>query len=181
MNKAIFLDRDGVINIEKNYLYKIKDFEFIAGAKDAMKRLNEDGFLLIVVTNQSGIERGYYSIDDFNKLNNWMIKTLKSENIEIKKTFFCPHTPQTECQCRKPKPKMIQDATKEFDIDLKNSWLIGDKESDIEAAINAGITNTIIVRSGHQIDEKKTKAKFVANNLFEAVFDIIAPLEKMKN
>ena len=168
MHKAIFLDRDGVINVEKNYLYKIEDFEFIQGTKEALKKLQDLGFLLIVVTNQSGIGRKYYSLQDFKKLDLWMRQELKKENIDIKKTYFCPHAPEDNCECRKPQPKMILDAQKEFDIDLKSSWLIGDKESDILAALNCGITNTILVKSGHKIDEKNTKAKFIAQNLLDA-------------
>jgi len=169
MQKALFLDRDGVINIEKNYLYKIEDFEFIKGVKKALKQLQELGFLLIVVTNQSGIARGYYSLQDFYKLDSWMKKALQKENIDIKKTYFCPHAPPDNCDCRKPNPKMILDAKKEFNVDLKNSWLVGDKESDILAALNSGITNTILLRSGHKINEKNTKARFIANNLLEGV------------
>ena len=108
-------------------------------------------------------------MQDFYKLDSWMKKALQKENIDIKKTYFCPHAPHDNCDCRKPNPKMILDAKKEFNVDLKNSWLVGDKESDILAALNSGITNTILLRSGHKINEKNTKAKFIANNLLEGV------------
>jgi D-glycero-D-manno-heptose 1,7-bisphosphate phosphatase len=161
--KAIFLDRDGVINIEKNYLYKIEDFEFISGVIDAMKYLQYKGYLLFIITNQSGIRRGYYTKDDFNNLTSWMLDVLKKQNITISQVEYCPHTPDDNCTCRKPRTGMIDNILANFDIDLENSWLIGDKSSDILCAKNANIKNTIQVKSGHTFSS--SNADFVIEKL----------------
>lgn len=150
--KAVFLDRDGVINIEKDYLYKIEDFEFIDGVFDALKYLQNKGFILFIITNQSGIGRGYYTKDDFLALTKWMIEKLQDKNIKIEMVEFCPHLPDGDCDCRKPKIGMIKNINKKYEIDFENSWMIGDKQSDIECAKNAGIKNTIQVKSGHQFE-----------------------------
>ncbi len=141
LQKTLFLDRDGVINIEKSYLYKIEDFEFIEGIFELCRYYQDLGYLIIVVTNQSGIARKYYSEDDFNKLTLWMIEKFSQNNIEISKVYYCPHYPDIsgECSCRKPKSGMFLEAQKEFKIDMQNSIMIGDKERDIEAGLNAGI------------------------------------------
>jgi len=163
MVKALFLDRDGVINIEKDYLYKVEDFEFVDGIIDLCKFYQELGYILIVVTNQSGIARGYYSEDDFNRLTSWMIEEFSKYGIEIKKVYFCPHHPDIngECSCRKPQPGMLFDAAKDFNIDLEDSILIGDKQRDIDAAINAGLKFTYLFDENNSI-EKSTATKIVA-------------------
>lgn len=146
MNKALFLDRDGVINVEKNYVYKIEDFEFIEGIFELVRSYQEKGFLIIVITNQSGIGRGYYTEEDFHKLNNWMIEQFKQKGIIITEVYYCPYHPThgkgeylKDSFDRKPNPGMILKAQEKYDIDLSQSVLIGDKESDIEAGRNAGI------------------------------------------
>lgn len=169
MSRAIFLDRDGVINIERDYLYKIEDFEFIDGVFEAMKHFQKLNYRLFIITNQSGIGRGYYSLEDFEKLTNWMLEQFKKEGIKIDRVYFCPHTPKDNCNCRKPNPTNLFDARDKFNIDLKNSWIIGDKESDIESGLNAQIENTILVRSGHKIDEVNTKAKFIVNSISDVI------------
>ena len=137
MNKAVFLDRDGTINKDKAYLSKIEEFEYIPGVIEGLKLLQEAGFLLIVITNQSGIARGYYKEIDFLKLNDWMITDLKKNGINISKVYYCPHHPDgvvgkysIECGCRKPKLGMFESAIKEFDIDIRESYTIGDKIRD---------------------------------------------------
>jgi len=147
MCKAVFLDRDGIINIDKEYLYKIEDFEFCDGVFEALRYFQDMGYALFIVTNQSGIRRGYYSQKDFEKLTVWMLEELKKEGIKIKRVYHCPHTPKENCECRKPKPHMLNLAIKEFDILPQKSWMIGDKPSDIMAGINAGISNTIFINS----------------------------------
>lgn len=155
MNKALFLDRDGVINKEKNYLYKIEDFEFIDGVFETCRYFQKLGYLLIVITNQAGIARGKYTQKDFDTLTHWMEDQFKKENILLTKVYSCPHHPDItgQCKCRKPQPGMILNAKNEFNIDMQNSILIGDKESDIEAGIAAGIKHNYLVRSGHPINE----------------------------
>ncbi len=157
MNKALFLDRDGVINIEKDYLYKIEEFEFIDGIFELCKHYQDLGYIIIIVTNQSGIARKYYSEVDFNNLTSWMVSEFLKNNIEIKKVYFCPHHPDItgRCECRKPHPKMLLDASNEFDIDMKNSIIIGDKERDIEAGINAGLKESYLLNEDKTITSSK--------------------------
>ena len=163
--KTIFLDRDGVINKEINYLHKIEDFEFINGVFEACQYLENLNYKIIITTNQSGISRGYYTEIDFQKVTNWMLGQFNINNIEILDVIHCPHQPSDLCDCRKPKPGMLLSAETKHNIDMENSWIIGDRENDIQAANNAGIANTIIVRSGHKINEKETKAKFVLDSI----------------
>ncbi len=164
-NKAIFLDRDGVLNIEKNYLYKIEDFEFIDGVFESLKYLQNKGYQLFIITNQSGIGRGYYSSDDFNKLTLWMLKEFENNGIKISQVELCPHNPDDNCSCRKPKIGMIDNILNNYNIDLEKSWLVGDKSSDIQCAKNANIKNTIQVQSGHKFIEKDSKADFVITSI----------------
>lgn len=144
--KAVFLDRDGVLNVDVAYLYKVSDLRWIDGAKEALAYLNDQGYKLFVVTNQSGIARGYYTVDDMNTLHNHMQAELNQCGVKIEKFYYCPHHPKgvlpeytMECSCRKPQPGMILRAFAEYDIDKAQSFLIGDKDSDLEAAANAGI------------------------------------------
>jgi D-glycero-D-manno-heptose 1,7-bisphosphate phosphatase len=137
MNKAVFLDRDGTINVEKHYLYKIEDFEFLPGVIQGLKLLQDAGYLLIIVTNQSGIGRGYYKKEDFLKLNQWMLDTLNRNGVNITKFYYCPHLPDAQieeyrkdCECRKPKLGMYYMAIKEFNIDVSRSYTVGDKIRD---------------------------------------------------
>lgn len=155
MNKALFLDRDGVVNKEKNYLYKIEDFEFIDGVFETCRYFQDKGCLLIIVTNQAGIARGKYTEEDYQILTSWMIKEFEKENIIISKVYHCPHHPEFsgECECRKPNIGMLLEAKKDFDIDMSQSILVGDKNSDIEAGINAGVGMNYLVRTGHKITE----------------------------
>ena len=166
--KVIFLDRDGVINREVGYLHKVADFRFIDGIFKACKYFQSLGFKLIIVTNQSGIDRGYYQETDFHFLTKWMLLEFGDKNVEILDVFFCPHGPKSRCKCRKPRPGMLLQARDKYKINMEYSWMIGDKESDIEAAMAAGIGNTILVKSGHIIDERKTKAKFILDSIKES-------------
>ena len=155
--KALFLDRDGVINIEKNYLYKISEFEFIDGIFDVCRYFQKLDYFIVVITNQAGIARGLYTEDDFIKLNNWMIGEFKSNNINITKVYYCPHHPEfgVECECRKPRLGMILRAKAEIGIDLQNSILVGDKISDVEAGINAGVGRNYLITTASSIKESR--------------------------
>lgn len=143
--KALFLDRDGVINYDPGYVYRIEDFEFMPGIFEALAGFMALGYEIFVVTNQSGIGRGYYSEDDFAKLGKYMIDEFKSYGVEIKKIYHCPHTPSDDCNCRKPKPGMILQALNENNIDPQASLIIGDKPSDLEAARRAGVESGYLI------------------------------------
>lgn len=147
MTPALFLDRDGVINVEKNYVYKIEDFEFIHSVFCICEHFQQKGFKIFIITNQAGIARGYYAEKDFIRLTKWMEGEFLKKGIVITKTYFCPHHPEItgECYWRKPNPGMILQAQKEFNLDLKNSVLIGDKQSDLDAGKNAGIEKNYFV------------------------------------
>ena len=163
--KTIFLDRDGVINKEINYLHKIEDFEFINGVFEACQYLESLNYKIIITTNQSGISRGYYTESDFQKITKWMLSQFNNNNIDILDVIHCPHLPSDFCDCRKPKPGMLLSAKTKYNIDMENSWMIGDKENDIQAANNAGIINTILVKSGHEIDEINSNSKFTLDSI----------------
>ena len=166
--KTIFLDRDGVINKEIEYLYKIKDFQFIDGIFKSCIHFQRLGYEIIIVTNQSGISRGYYSEEDYQKITQWMINKFNKNTIKILDIFHCPHDPNSNCNCRKPKPGMLLKAKKLYNIDMNNSWLIGDKEIDIIAANSAGIINTILVKSGHKINELNSNAKYILESIHQS-------------
>lgn len=131
MNKAIFLDRDGTINIDYGYVYKIEDFHFIDGVVESLKQLNDLGYLLIVISNQSGVGRGYYTLEDTNKIFDYMVNSLKELGVTITKYYYCPHVDSDHCNCRKPKLGLFEQAIEKFDIDLEASYAIGDKIRDL--------------------------------------------------
>jgi D-glycero-D-manno-heptose 1,7-bisphosphate phosphatase len=164
--KTIFLDRDGVINKDINYLHKINDFEFIDGIFDSCLYFQSLGYKIIIITNQSGISRGYYSHSDYQKITQWMLDQFKYKNINILDVFHCPHGPDSTCDCRKPKPGMFLKAKAKHNTDMEKSWMIGDKERDIIAANRAGIHNTILLNSSHRID--KSKANFFLDSIQRA-------------
>lgn len=144
--KAVFLDRDGVLNVDVDYLYKIDDFQWVDEAPEALAYLVKQGYQLFVVTNQSGIARGYYTVDDMQKLHAYMQKELQKYGAQIERFYYCPHHQEgkvaeyaIECDCRKPKPGMLLQAMAEYAIDKEQSFLIGDSKRDIEAAQAAGI------------------------------------------
>lgn len=168
-NKAIFLDRDGVINIEKEYLHKKQDFEFLPTVLETCRQLKKLGYLLVVITNQSGIARGFYSHDDFDNLTIWMEGEFSKAGASLDAVYYCPHHPSYsgDCKCRKPSPGMILQAVQDLDINLADSLLAGDKESDIKAGINAGITKNFLLKTGHKVDTVNTKATAILNSLNE--------------
>lgn len=176
MKRAVFLDRDGTINVEKEYLYKVEDFEFIPGAPEAIRSLNQAGIMVIVVTNQSGVARGYYSEDDVESLHRYISLELERSGAHVDLWLYCPHHPDGRgsyslpCNCRKPLPGMLHEAAARHDIDLENSAMIGDKRADIDAGRAAGC-RTILVRTGYGTDEEQYIAPqtIVCDDLLSAV------------
>jgi len=175
-NKAIFLDRDGVINKDVHYLYKIEDFEFTENCIKDLRIFQEKGYLLFIVTNQSGIGRGYYTQDCYDKLTEWMLFTLKKNNINITKVMHCPHhftdgllgEYNIDCNCKKPKNGMLIPLIKNYNINTGQSIMIGDKISDIQAGYAAGISNLVLVESGQDLPNVKPNfTSGVYKNIYE--------------
>ncbi len=144
---AVFFDRDGVLNRDFGYVYMPKDFKWIPGAVKTIKHLKDKGYTVIVITNQSGIARGYYTEENVEDLHQWINDGLfHKHNVQIDSFYYCPHHPtvglghyKTDCECRKPRPGLIMKALAEFNIDSRSSYFIGDKDTDMEAAAAAGI------------------------------------------
>ena len=164
-SKALFLDRDGVINVDHGYVYKPEEFEFIADVFSAVKAFSDDGFLIVVITNQSGIGRGYYSESQFDHLTQWMMNEFNSRGITISTVKFCPHHPKNaqpeylmDCDCRKPAPGMILDAISELNIDPAQSIFVGDKESDMKAASSANVQFKYLVESGQTFSDQQAQS-----------------------
>jgi len=180
LRKAVFLDRDGVINEDKGYVHKIEDFKFIPNVFTALKKLQDAGYELFVVTNQSGIAVGYYTEEDFKKLTEYMLKEFEKEGIKITKVYYCPHHENgiieeyaIKCDCRKPESGMIKEAIKEFNIDPNHSFLIGDKENDIIAAHKEGI-KAALVKTGQGLKYiQNTTADYIGEDILDVVENFI--------
>lgn len=179
--KAAFIDRDGVINEERGYVHRIDDFVLLPNVVEGLKLLIQAGYLLIMVTNQAGIARGYYDQAAMDLLHNHLHKQLARYDVKFEAIYFCPHHPQghvkslaIKCDCRKPSPGMLFQAAKDFNLDLAASVLIGDKVSDILAGKRAGVGFTAIVESGHKLDQLASlEADLVAADLFSAAQQLI--------
>jgi len=169
MKRAVFLDRDGTINIEKSYLCDPEKLDLFPDALSALKQLQEAGFTLFVVTNQSGIGRGYYTAADMHAVNQRLEEVAAGAGIAFKKIYFAPEAPEEESYGRKPSPQFLNDASKEFDIDLSQSYMIGDKLSDLQCGWNAGVKKSILVLTGYgeelsaKPDVDLSKAQIVKN------------------
>jgi len=177
-SRAIFLDRDGTINVEKNYLHKIEEWEWTPHAPEAIKLINDAGYLAVVVSNQAGIARGYYSQQDVLQLHQQVDVLLAKYGARIDAYYFCPHHTDIgiirDCNCRKPNAGMFIQAQEDWDIDFENSYMIGDKLIDAEAAKKVGIT-PIIVKTGYGKEASAECANSVKSysNLFEAINDVL--------
>ena len=177
MKKAIFLDRDGVINVDnlstilengkpvKRYVYKIVDFKLMPRVIRALQKIPKD-YLKIIVTNQSGIGRGYYTKKQYLELTSWILDKFNDNGVIINNVYFCPHLPEQECNCRKPKPGLIEQAVNDFYIDLSQSWIIGDSWVDVKLGKNVGC-KTILIQ-GKKL-EKDVNPDYIAKDLYEAV------------
>lgn len=175
---AVFLDRDGTINVEKEYLHRVEDWEWIPGAIEAIRLINRMGYLAVVVTNQAGIARGYYDEAVVHALHRQVDAWLAEQDAWIDAYYICPHHPQygeiRNCRCRKPAPGMLQVAQRDLNIDLAQSWLVGDKLSDIEAAQSVGVT-PILVETGYGMKELES-----LDSDIEYSADILGAVRKIK-
>jgi D-glycero-D-manno-heptose 1,7-bisphosphate phosphatase len=174
--RAAFIDRDGVINEERNYVHRIADFVLLPGVVQGLSLLRNAGYRLIVVTNQAGIAHGYYDQGAMERLHDHLRSLLAQNGVVLDAIYLCPHHPQgsvkalaIECECRKPLPGMLLQAAKDFDLDLSASVLIGDKISDVLAGRRAGVGRTVIVESGHNLEPSaRLEADVVAADLLAA-------------
>lgn len=182
MKRAVFIDRDGTISEEVGYINHDSRFRLFPYAATAINQLHENGYLAILVTNQAGVARGYFSEDMVQAVHKRMTEELKESDATLDAIYYCAHHPsigeppyRLECDCRKPKPGLLLRAARDFDIDLTNSWMIGDRYSDLALAANAGV-KSVLVLSGygrgeweHQRDNWSILPDLVAENLLEAV------------
>jgi len=166
---AVFLDRDGTINEHIEYLHEIEKFQIIPGALDAMKKLKLAGYRLVIVTNQPGIGVGYFSKEDFFKVNRELLKAASKAGFNIDRIYYCPHTRADECDCRKPKPGMLLRAVTDLNVDLSKSFMVGDMSSDVKAGADAGC-KTVVLKTGQGGADGlyDVKPDYVANDLAEA-------------
>ncbi|UCF09084.1 MAG: D-glycero-beta-D-manno-heptose 1,7-bisphosphate 7-phosphatase [Thermoplasmata archaeon] len=177
-NRAVFLDRDGTVNEEVSYLSTVEQLTILHGAAEAIRLLNEHGFKVIIITNQSGVARGYFSKETLKAINEHLRAELKKEGAVIDAVYYCPHHPDDGCGCRKPMTGNIERAEREHDLDLAKSYMIGDTIRDMETGYNAGM-KTVLVRTGYGNDEEKKLSgisfapDFIARDLLEAVLWIL--------
>lgn len=149
MNRAVFLDRDGVLNEERNYLHRVEDVVIVPGTPAALRRLVEAGFKLFIVSNQSGVGRGYFTVADVEKINAHLAAEFAKAGVRFEKIYFAPEAPDQPSRGRKPSPQFLFDARDEFGLDLAHSYMIGDKLIDLECGWNAGVRSSILVRTGY--------------------------------
>ena len=185
MNKAIFLDRDGTINVDKHYLHRIEDFEFLPNVKEALLELQKMGYLLIIVTNQSGIARGYFSEDDYLELSRWLHSELLSHGIHIEKEYYCPHHEngvdskyRIRCNCRKPRLGMYERAIEEYRLDVEKCVAVGDKFRDCAVALKYPM-KAFLIGTNEKTDLVNSVKCGEYNNIFyaETLYNVV---EKLK-
>jgi D-glycero-D-manno-heptose 1,7-bisphosphate phosphatase len=160
MNQAVFLDRDGTLIAEKHYLHKVEEVEIYPGAAQALKRLQDAGFKLFVISNQSGVGRGYFTLADVDKVNAHLAAELARDGVRFEKVYVAPEAPEAPSRGRKPSPQFVFDARDEFRLDLAGSYMIGDKLIDLECGWNAGVNKCLLVRTGYGAElERKSAGK----------------------
>ncbi len=174
--KAVFIDRDGTLNYEKEYVYKIEDFEFIPGAIEALRLLTDNNTKIYVITNQAGIARGYFTEEQFHKLTEYMIHYFEKMECKIEKVLYCPHHPEgtvpeytQKCLCRKPNTKLIEEIIEQEGFKVNEIALIGDKDTDIEAGLNLGITTYLVLTGYGRKYQDDTRADYIKPDILSAV------------
>lgn len=178
MKKAIFLDRDGTINRDsKNYIKSLEEFEIFPFTANGLKILQEIGYELVVITNQSGVNRGFFSEKELDEIHQKLIYEMEKDGINILDIYYCPHLPDENCQCRKPKLKNLHKAVDDYNLDVENSWFVGDSEKDIITGKNARCKTMLVMSGIREITKEKIKLweikpDFVADNLLEAALQI---------
>ncbi|KAA8997593.1 D-glycero-beta-D-manno-heptose 1,7-bisphosphate 7-phosphatase [Affinibrenneria salicis] len=182
---AIFLDRDGTINVDHGYVHEIDQFQFIDGVIDALRELKDMGFALVLVTNQSGIARGLFTEEQFMRLTEWMDWSLADREVDLDGIYFCPHHPDAAleeyrqtCDCRKPEPGMFLAAKQEMNIDMAASYMVGDKPEDMQAAIAAGVGTRVLVRTGKPVTES---GEALADWVIDSLADLPQRIKKRVN
>lgn len=172
--KVVFLDRDGVINQEVNYLYEISEFRYTHRCTEALAALRKLGYELVVVTNQAGIAKGYYEPSQYHSLTDWYLNDLSERGIDILDVIHCPHHPEGvvpnftfQCSCRKPKPGMLNQMADKHNIEMASSVMVGDKLSDVQAASAAGVGWRFLVKTGHPLPREVEPATCTFDDLYE--------------
>ena len=175
MQKYVFLDRDGTVIVEGHYLHRPEDVELETGVIEGLKRLQQQGFELVIVSNQSGIGRGYFGRDAVEAVHERIAELLRAEGIEIRDFLFCPHTPEEGCRCRKPGTELLERFAKQYPIDLSNSWVVGDRLCDVQLARNFNLNPVWIQNQRHpdEIPKCMELADVVANSFEEAAQEIL--------
>lgn len=174
---AVFLDRDGTLIEEVNFLSRLEDLRLFPFSAKAIKLLNDSGFLVILITNQSGIARGFFDEKTLHEIHAKLKNELAESNAKLDAVYFCPHNSADNCACRKPKTGMIEQAVKDFSLSLENSWMVGDKAIDVETGFNAQMKTALVLTGYGQTEVEKLKKKpdLISENLLQAVKTIILP------
>lgn len=183
MKQAVFLDRDGTINVDTGYLGNPDELVLIRGAKEGVRLLKKNGFFVFIITNQSGVGRGYFSLEDLKLVNNKVLDEFSKDGIKIDDVYYCPHHPKDKCKCRKPNTKLVADVAKKFNINLKYSYFVGDKLIDVQTGKNAGCKAILINADNSSLIESEddwTQPNFIAKDLREAARWIIKNNNKCK-
>ncbi len=176
MVKAVFLDRDGTLNKDRGYVHRVEDLELYKAVPSALRMLMEHNFKLFIISNQSGIGRGYFTIKDADRFNNALLRELKKYGIKIEELYYCPHAPEDKCRCRKPSPFFVKKAARKYKINLSESFIIGDHDTDIVLGKRTGMKSVLLLTGhGRRHLRKSLEAEpdFIAGNMGSAVKWII--------
>jgi D-glycero-D-manno-heptose 1,7-bisphosphate phosphatase len=178
--RYVVLDRDGTLNVEKNYLSDPQELELLPGVTEGLKLLQSHGFGLVVVSNQSGVGRGLFDRDTVERINLRLKELLQREGVTLESIYYCPHSPEQNCACRKPSPAMIEQAAKDLHFDPQQSFVVGDKCSDVEMGQRVNAV-TVLVRTGYgkQATLGPAKPDFVAENFVDAAAFIVSSGKKI--